>query len=54
MSSREYQDRCCGSLIQYLMFGFQANCQAAQGQYVHTGSSGAAATQSLFTASYTY
>lgn len=31
-----------------------ANCQAAQGQYVHTGSSGAAATQSLFTAAYTY
>ncbi|EDL78177.1 aldolase B, isoform CRA_a [Rattus norvegicus] len=31
-----------------------ANCQAAQGQYVHTGSSGAASTQSLFTASYTY
>uniref|UniRef100_A0A4X1VFM7 Fructose-bisphosphate aldolase B n=1 Tax=Sus scrofa TaxID=9823 RepID=A0A4X1VFM7_PIG len=31
-----------------------ANCQAAKGQYVHTGSSGAASTQSLFTACYTY
>jgi fructose-bisphosphate aldolase class I len=31
-----------------------ANCQAAKGQYIHTGSSGAASTQSLFTASYTY
>ncbi|XP_017516275.1 fructose-bisphosphate aldolase B isoform X2 [Manis javanica] len=31
-----------------------ANCQAARGQYVHSGSSGAASTQSLFTASYTY
>ncbi|XP_019521290.1 PREDICTED: fructose-bisphosphate aldolase B [Hipposideros armiger] len=31
-----------------------ANCQAAQGKYVHTGSSGATSTQSLFTASYTY
>ncbi|XP_036744477.1 fructose-bisphosphate aldolase B isoform X2 [Manis pentadactyla] len=31
-----------------------ANCQAARGQYVHSGSPGAASTQSLFTASYTY
>uniref|UniRef100_A0A2K5XZW6 Fructose-bisphosphate aldolase n=1 Tax=Mandrillus leucophaeus TaxID=9568 RepID=A0A2K5XZW6_MANLE len=31
-----------------------ANCQAAKGQYIHTGSSGAASTQSLFTACYTY
>ncbi|XP_007948517.1 fructose-bisphosphate aldolase B [Orycteropus afer afer] len=31
-----------------------ANSQAARGQYVHSGSSGAASTQSLFTASYTY
>uniref|UniRef100_A0A9L0TTQ9 Fructose-bisphosphate aldolase n=1 Tax=Equus caballus TaxID=9796 RepID=A0A9L0TTQ9_HORSE len=31
-----------------------ANCQAAKGQYLHTGSSSAASTQSLFTACYTY
>lgn len=31
-----------------------ANCEAARGKYVHTGSSSTASTQSLFTACYTY
>ncbi|XP_028912017.1 fructose-bisphosphate aldolase B [Ornithorhynchus anatinus] len=32
----------------------QANSKASKGQYVHSSSSGASATQSLFTANYTY
>ncbi|KAM9100092.1 fructose-bisphosphate aldolase B [Sarcophilus harrisii] len=32
----------------------QANCQAAKGKYVHSGTSSSASSQSLFTPSYTY